>query len=254
MSTDIIENEGSPGIPQDPRWTMSNALVRAGHGLNLVEKRLVVLAITKSRFDNTRSVQICAQDYADQFGLDLNSSYDAIKRATDNLFERYITFFRKPTERRKSGKDVNQTITKMRWVSAVHYEPGAARVSLDWTPDLIPYLHGLKKEFTQFQLTQTASLRSIYSWKLFELLHRFRKPDGTGWAIYGIEDLHASLETPQSLKDFAQLKRRVLDPAVKELRRESEIEVEYRIEKKAGRRVTELRFDFRPAVQGELPL
>ena len=101
------------------------------------------------------------------------------------------------------------------------------------------------------QRTQQASaLRSGYSWKLLELLMRF---ESTGWAEYTIEDFKASMDAPPSLSDFGQVKRRIIDPAVKELTEKDGWLIQWQ-PIKAGRKVKALRFTFMRDPQGQLPL
>jgi plasmid replication initiation protein len=56
---------------------------------------------------------------------------------------------------------------------------------------------------------------------------------------------------PSCLNDFGQLKRRIIEPAVKELREKDNLEIEW-VPVKAGRKVSALCFTFRPNPQGSL--
>ena len=101
----------------------------------------------------------------------------------------------------------------MRWVGQVHYQKTEGWVELYWWPKLLPHLTGLKRQFTTYQLQQASALRSAYSWKLLELLMRFQ---GTGRAEYTIEDFCTSMEaTPKQRENFAAIRRRIIEPAVK---------------------------------------
>ena len=228
--------------------TMNNALTRAGHGLSLSEKRLVMLAVSK--LDSAKvmkagevlpSVKVTALEYARTYGLDPTSgaAYEALRDAAKSLFDRRITFF-EPAHKR-GGKALEATIrTDMRWVGKCKYHDGEGYVQLAWWPDLVPCLVGLKRQFTTYKLQQASALRSAYSWKLLELLSRFKSK---GWAEYAIEDFRASMEAPPSLTDFAQLKRRIIDPAVSELTEKDGWSIDWE-PIKTGRKVSALRFTF----------
>jgi plasmid replication initiation protein len=228
--------------------TMNNALVRAGHGLSLSEKRLVMLAVSKLNSAKVMkpgevlpSVKVTAHEYARTYGLDPSSgvAYEALKDAAKNLFDRRITFFEPAHKRGK--KPLQATIrNEMRWVGRCKYHDGEGWVQFAWWPDLLPCLMGLKRQFTTYKLQQASALRSVYSWKLLELLSRFKS---SGQAEYSIEDFKASMEAPPSLSDFAQLKRRVIDPAVQELSAKDGWSIEWE-PIKAGRKVNALRFNF----------
>ena len=91
-------------------------------------------------------------------------------------------------------------------------------------------------------------MRSTYSWKLLELLTRFQS---TGKAEYTIEDFKASMAAPPSLSDFGQVKRRIIDPAVKELQEKDGWLIQW-MPIKAGRKVKSLSFTFMRDPQGRL--
>lgn len=247
-------------LDRDPgsRWvTMSNALVRAGQGLTLSEKRLVMIGVSKLdsmksyRFgDVLPTVKITAVEYAETYGLDPSSgaAYDALKDAAKALYGRSITFF-EPANKR-GGKPIKPVRTDMRWVGRCTYHEGEGWVDLAWWPELVPSLTGLRKQFTSYQLQQASALRSIYSWRLLELLMKFKD---TGWAEFTIEDFRASMEAPPSLSDFGQVKRRIIDPAIKELTQKDGWLIQCK-PIKAGRRVKAVRFDFERDPQQRLAL
>ena len=164
--------------PAEERWvTMSNALTRAGHGLTLAEKRIVASAASK--LDSRKVLkpgevprtQIAAAEYAETFGVDMRTAYEQLQDAAKALYNRSITFY-EPANRR-NGKPLPPTKVQMRWVGSVKYQEGEGWVELAWWPDLLPHLTGLRKQFTSYQLQQASAMRSIYSWRLLELLTRF---------------------------------------------------------------------------------
>lgn len=244
--------------PAGERWvTMSNSLTRAGHGLTLAEKRVVMMAVSK--LDSMKvmrpgemlpSVKITAAEYAETYGLDPSSgvAYEALQGAAKNLFERKLTFY-EPAHKR-NGKPLKPIRNDMRWVGRCQYHEGEGWVQLAWWPDLLPLLVGLRKQFTTYQLQQASALRSVYSWRLLELLTRFKS---TGKAEYTIEDFKASMDAPASLSDFGQVKRRIIDPAVKELTEKDGWLIQWEAIK-AGRKVKAIRFTFMRNPQESLDL
>ena len=237
------------------RWiSMTNALTRAGHGLTLAEKRIIGCAVSK--LDSRKAIapgtvpstRITALEYAETFGVDMNTAYEQLQGAAKQLYNRSITFY-EPAHKR-NGKPLPPTRVQMRWVGSVKYQDGEGWVELAWWPDLLRHLTGLQRQFTTYQLQQASALRSGYSWKLLELLMRF---ESTGWAEYTIEDFKASMDAPPSLSDFGQVKRRIIDPAVKELTEKDGWLIQWQ-PIKAGRKVKALRFTFMRDPQGQLPL
>ncbi|MEY2842508.1 MAG: replication protein [Pseudomonadota bacterium] len=238
------------------RWvTMSNALTRAGQGLSLAEKRLVMLAV--SSLNSRRPTQpgelpttkVTAIAYADEFGVDPCTAYEALQDASKALYNRSITFF-EPAYKR-NGQPLKPTRIDMRWVGECHYDKGEGSVTLAWWPRLLPSLTGLKSQFTSYQLQQASALRSAYSWRLLELLTRFKS---TGVAEYSIEDFAASMDaTEKQRADFAAIRRKIIEPAVKELTEKDGWKIKWE-PVKAGRRVATVRFTFARDPQQRLDL
>jgi plasmid replication initiation protein len=241
--------------------TMSNALTRAGHGLSLSEKRMVFIAISK--IDSRKPLplplnqhgiytsRITAAEYAELAECEIQTAYQALKEASKALYSRSITFF-EPAYKRKG--DLVQS--HMRWVGKVQYHDKEGWAELFWWPEVLPHLSNQTVHFSSYQLKQVSALRSNYSWKLLELLNRFKKE---GWAYYTVEDFATSMEVPPSLNDFGQITRRVIKPAVKELTEKDGWVITWEAIK-AGRKVKAVRFEFRrdeqipmPLTGGELP-
>ena len=100
---------------------------------------------------------------------------------------------------------------------------------------------GIKKQFTEYQLKQATALRSIHSWRLLELLMRFKS---TGWAEYTIEDFGISMQaTEKQRSDFGKIRTQIIEPAVKELIEKDGWQIQWQ-PINAGRRVKAVRFDF----------
>lgn len=236
------------------RWvTMSNALTRAGHGLTLAEKRIVGCAVAK--LDPRKALgpyevpmtKITAAEYAETFGVDPNTAYEQLQNAAKQLYQRSITFYE--AAHRRKGASIEPTRVTMRWVGSVRYHKGEGWVTVKWWPELLPHLTGLKSQFTQYQLEQTSALRSVYSWRLLELLARF---ESTGWAEYTVEDFAQAMDaTDKQRADFAKLRTKMIEPAVKELVEKDGWEIDWHPIKR-GRKVAAIRFDFRRDPQGRL--
>lgn len=251
---DALTADREPGS----RWVvMSNALTRAAHGLTLGEKRIIMVAVSK--LDSRRTAppgqipvtKITAAEYQDFAGCEANAAYEALQTAAKNLFDRRIVLF-EPSFKRGNRKIGDAgTVTHMRWVGRATYHANEAWIELVWHVEVVPHLIGLKKNFTAYQLQQANALRSIYSWRLLELLMRFKS---AGVAEYTIEDFGTSMEaTDKQRENFATIRRKMIEPAVRELAEKDGWLIEWE-PVKAGRRVASVRFKFERNPQGLLPL
>jgi plasmid replication initiation protein len=228
---------------------LSNALVSAAQSLTLAEKRVMCAAVAK--LDSLRRdggfkdglVKLSAHEYAEVFGLDPNTAYEQLKEASENLFQRYIRIVE---DTRRGPKEI-----KFRWVSRAEYHKGEGTVAMRFTQDVGPHLVNLQRQFTSYKLSQASALRSLYSWRLLELLTQF---ESTGWRVMSVDDFaHAMEATEKQRANFNNIKRRIIEPAVRELVEKDGWQITWE-PVKAGRKVTDLRFTFRRDPQGKLAL
>jgi plasmid replication initiation protein len=258
MSTlEVVYARGQIDREPGERWvTMTNAVARAGSGLSLSEKRLVIAAVAK--LDSRRSVpaqcpsvKITAQEYGETYGLDSSTAYVALRDAASALFERKITFFEQPGVRRLS-KNKRPIEHRMRWVGSAKYHEGEGWVELSFWHEVVPHLMGLRQHFTTYQLQQAHALRSVYSWKMLEFLSSYTREEGDGWVQIPIEEFWVLMDAPESQRNnFGMLRRRILEPSIDELRQKDNWIIEWH-PIHAGKRVKGLRFKFQRNPQGAL--
>ena len=216
----------------------ANALIEASYSLNLDEQRIIITAISKidARGDDlTGSLTISAYEYAELWGLNINAAYQQLKDATERLFERKITVI---NAKDSSGIQIDE----LRWIyrRAVYHER-EGKVSLSFSPDLKPYLCNLKEKFTMYHLSDVSGLKKVYSIRLFELLKQYFEVGGR-WIT--VEKFRSILELNEKYKKFAELKRWVIMPAIKELNQKTKYDISFSAEKK-GRAVVKIWFDIK---------
>ena len=209
-----------------------NDLIEAGYKLTLEEQRLVLACISKidSRpgAEVPDLITITASEYSELFGLQMKHAYSQLKEATSNLYERDI---------RIKGKKKTE---RMRWVYRVAYSDGKGMVSLKFSPDIKPYLSQLNGMFTRYQLAHVARLKSPYSIRLYELLSQWRS---TGERVIELGELRSLLELEDKYEKFNDLKKRVIQPAINELNRQTDLDITFDTQRE-GRSIARLLFLF----------
>jgi plasmid replication initiation protein len=225
----------------------SNRLVEAAQTLTLNEKRLVIAAAAlhdpRKPLPPRGTVTLHADDFADVFGLsDSHQVYEALKDAAGRLYNRTIrtiyTARGKPAERH------------VRWVWMADYRKGEGTVTLGFSPGVAPYLTLLHTEFTRYKLKQIGNIGSFYGLRLYELCAQFRK---AGERSISLERLREMLDLGEKYQAIDNLRRRVLDGAIKEINRHTDLRVVVTPERK-GRKVVGFRFDITQDVQMPLDL
>lgn len=230
---------------------MSNGLARSAHGLSLAEKRVVAVGLAKTDSMSSQalvsaakygwSVRITALEYAKEFDVSADAAYLQLKEAGDNLLKRQV---RTVVE---TGKGLRET--KINWCGQVVYHHGEGWIEIAFTHFIAPHLLALRTNFLQYKLKQTNALRSVYTWRLMEavLSWRDKKTKVCTWAPSIDEFCHA-MEVPDTYKgDFGQLRRRVIDPAIKELKAKNDMDIEWEA-RKSGRKVVGLFFTYKGVI------
>jgi len=249
MKKTLTAKPNSQTSLSDRQVTMANAVTRAAHGLSLPEKRFIAAALAKTDSTDARglmdermqTVKLSAMEYAETFAVTLDTAYEQLQSGAEALQQPKVVT--ETQTRRGTVREVRS------WVITGKYAKGEGSVEVRWHPDLVPFLFGLRKEFTTYKLKHAAAFRSIYSWRIFECLKSWQ---GAGrWTPTIAEFQDAMDASPTYRANFKALRERVIEPAVKELREKNGLIVEW-VPVKSGRKVTGLRFEFAPDPQGTL--
>lgn len=227
---------------------MSNDITMAAHGLLLSEKRVVmscVAQLSSLRPESGRyKVKITALEFAETFKIEQNTAYEQLKKVATKLYERSI--------KRVLNTPKGKKIIKYRWVSSITYHNGEGWIELGFSHEATPHLLALNGQYTTYNLGQASALRSIYSWRLLEMLMKFKK---TNLLRLPIEDFYHAMEVPETYKkNFKDLRSRVIDVAVKELKDKENWIIEWKGTKQGGRKITGLEFRFKENPQKSLPI
>lgn len=218
--------------------SMANELIRAAHNLSLMEKRVLMLAIAKID-SNAKShvnslIRLTVSEFISEFDIDKDSAYREVKKAAKGIRRRYARFFTVDTDGQPIERDID-------WTTSGNYKDSEGWLELSINGDLNPYLFELKSHFTTYKLSRASALRSVYSWRLFELLMQFKK---TGLLKINIDEFAKCLELSETYtSDFGAMRRKVIEPAVKEIREKDGLAIEWEAIK-AGRKVKALKFTF----------
>lgn len=221
-----------------------NVLINASYALDLVEQRLVLHGIVKSRetetgFNALKPVSIHASEYEKQFGVTKDAAYKALKDAVLSLFERQFTF----TEL----QDGKSKIVKSRWVSQIAYIDDLAEVQMIFSPAVSSMCSRLESHFTSYDLEQVAPLSSKYAVRLYELVMAWKATGKT--PVFSLAEFRNQLGLlDNEYKQMNNFKTYVLDLAVAQINEHTDIKLAYE-QHKSGRSITGFSFKFKPKVK-----
>lgn len=219
-----------------------NALINASYNLELTEQRLILLAILNAR-ESGRGItaesrlEIHASEYAKHFDVSNDAAYKALKDAVDNLFNRQFSYsqFHKDTDKLKK--------VRSRWVSRVAYVEELAILEITFAPDVVPLITRLEQHFTSYQLEQISQLNSKYAVRLYEILIAWREVGKVPQIELGEFRTKLGVDDGEYEK-IADLKKRVLEPSIKQINEFTDITATYEQHKK-GRNIVGFSFKFK---------
>jgi len=117
--------------------------------------------------------------------------------------------------------------TMFQWITAFNLKTdkktNKTMVSISLNPFLQPYLLQLKGKFTYYELINILAMRSQYSLRLYEILKSYVFK---GEVRYEIEDFKRVLNA-EHYKKFAQIRIRVIEPALDEINKYTDIQCSY---------------------------
>ncbi|MGB0848887.1 MAG: RepB family plasmid replication initiator protein [Thiolinea sp.] len=228
--------------PNKKTVVISNALNRAAHRLKLSEKRVVMLAASELNHssDKNPSVTLKIPDLAEHYQLDSKNMYRELKKACKSM-----------TRKPPISIQMEGFLREINWVEYCDYYDNEGRIIIQFTSKIAPHLSALESHFTSYRLSRAGALRSTYAWRLFELLMQFKK---TGFLKISTDEFSRAMEVPATYhKDFGAMRRRIIEPAVKEITEKDGLKIKWDAIK-TGRKVTALEFYFPIEQQAALPL
>lgn len=218
----------------------SNDLIDASYKLNTQAQKLIIacLASVDSRGDIPKKTTITVQEYSQIMGINSKNAYRDLYKAADCLFEAEITI-------KQEGNR-----SRLRWVQeSVQSSAGEGSVTLEWSDKVLKYISNLKTRFTSYDFDEIAKLKSSHSIRIYEMLMRFKS---TGERLISLDDFKCSLGIVDKYKDYKDLNKRVISPALKEINNLTNVSV--KMKKITERRaVKSLKFTFTINRQEALP-
>lgn len=218
-----------------------NALINASYNLDLVEQRLILLAIIEAResgkgINANDPLIIHAESYINQFNVHRNGAYKALKDACDDLFARQFSY-------QSLSEKGNIQNHRSRWVSEVIYVEREAVVKLIFSPAIIPLITRLEEQFTKYDIEQVRELSTGYAVRLYEILIAWRSTGKT--PIIEIQEFRQKLGVLHTeYKQMNDFKKRVLDPSINQINEKTDIKVKVE-QHKTGRSITGFSFKFK---------
>lgn len=205
-----------------------NYLVEASYRLSLMEQRIMLFTIARLDPTNPKlNHEFYVRDFLSFFpDLDQRSIYNNLKDAIDKLWDRSVK-----TEH-------PEYVQYFRWISSKKYYKDEGRISLSFTPEIMPYLSQLEKQFTRYQLKNISSFKGSYSIRLYELLTQYKSTGNRGISI---QDLRNWLQIGDKYPRYNSFREWVIEPSISEINQKSDLLISVEPIKR-GRKILALEF------------
>jgi plasmid replication initiation protein len=205
--------------------TKDNRLIEARYKLTVNEQRLVLGLASMVRKDDEdfKDYVIHVDDIAELFGIDGGESfYERMEEATKALMTTSGAF--------NISLELNK-LKLVRWVSYAEYVKGSGKILMRFDKSVKDFMIQIKNQFTQYQLSAVRQFKSAYAIRFYELMAMKRNmgkgaKDGWFYREFEIGELKSYLAIAEGeYKLLADLKRRAIEPALKEINEFSDIEI-----------------------------
>ena len=227
-------------VAKDNRMIQNSRL-----SLSLLENKAILYLISKIKPDDDagkRYVFNCSEFQA-LLKWNKEASYQSVKAMLQNLGD--ISWW---IEGEVNGRKKDILV---RWFDIVHMDPGLGDIEISFHKDMFPFLVDLQRHleedghyYTTYKLQNVTLMKHRYSPRIYELLKSyqynnkkwtFENGTGTEYDIQRrIADTAREKKTgkpvsmiPESWKNWAIFKRDVIEPAVKEINKYTDIKVAY---------------------------
>lgn len=228
------KNKKSPNVDKSDIIKESNAIARAQlnpPAESVWEERIIAQVVAFNRVHDTEFPEAAFMlgQLFDSKKKISGAKFQQISRAVHKLASTTYTIFKS-----------RDKFTVFPIFAYIDYDNGI--ISGQLNSKLKPYYLQLKREFSMRSLPDFRKLSSIYSQQIYRFLCSIRALDDTEAPL---ERLYFVTTAPESLKkDFRNFRKRVLEPAEKEINEKTRLKFRWEPIRQQGRKVTAIRFIF----------
>jgi plasmid replication initiation protein len=208
-----------------------NNLVEAKYSMTLQQKRIMIWLVSQIKPDDIdfKEHTLSIKELIEICQLSGESSYKEIRNITFSLIEKGIRIIDITDPNNKREIQVS-------WLSSADYYQG--KVKLSFSPKLKPYLLQLKEKFTAINVIDLMQFKSVHAIRIYELLKQYQD---IGERVLSLEEIKDCCGVSDKLKQYGELKKRLLLIAQREINEKSDIHIKFECIK-PSRKIVGLKF------------
>ncbi len=230
----------------------ANDLIEARYKFDIWETRFFLSVLSQIRREDNefQTYRVWYRDVVRTFGLKNHNAYDLLRQASlslmqksftvnyeDNGFERQVNYhIIRKTDVLKEGQEHRRGVETQEYIDVTIEQ------------EMKPLLLQLQKNFTAYELRNVVKL-GVYPIRIYELLKQY---ESIGERTLAVETLKNMFELQHEYPRFPNFNQRVIEPAIEDINRHSDLDIRSVEKIKEGRAVTALRFKFSTKSEAQL--
>ncbi len=228
---------------------MLNEIIKGKQSMTLQEAKLLRLLITQvvKEDKDFKTYIVSIKDLANYLNVPDSNLYRDIRNICTMLMTRIVKL---ATDNPKNPWKVIQ------WLQLAEYD-GQGKVKLMLSNQMAPYVLGLNAWFTKYPIKEVFYMSSFYAIRIYELLNmekniiqQYEKKEVCE-IIFNINYLRQILDCENKFKQISQFKQKILNIAVKEINKCTNIQIAYECIK-TSRTITDIKFIVVDSKQNEI--
>ena len=230
----------------------SNDLIEARYKFDVWETRFFLTVLSKIHKDDEEfeTYRVYYKDIIKTFGLKATSSYELLRNAARSLMDKKVT-----VDYEENGHKREKIYHLIRHIDLLKEgRVGASDLEQQEYVDVViesqmrPLLLHLQKNFTAYDLRNIVNL-GVYPVRVYELLKQY---ESIGHRSLFIDDMKKMFNLSEEYPKFSNFYQKVIDPAVKEINKHTDLKV-LKVDKiKNGKKVVALEFFFALKAEEEI--
>lgn len=196
--------------------SQANELTKARYDFSPTEKNILYHIIKKVR-DGHFQTSLMPEIWENMY-VYINSS-DLSRSADENHTKRALQALKDLRHKDIDIENSEGEIINVGFINYSKYKPRNKAYEVEVSKEILPYLVELAKNFTTYSLTVAISLKSKYTQRFYEFACQYRNKKPSPVFYIDVEDLREMFCLGKGYKSKSDIKRRVIDVAVDELKK-----------------------------------
>lgn len=221
----------------------SVALTEATYELSRDERRIIYLAAVQCAQTNSDDQQaipvttyeIKCADYSAMFEVDPHETSRDVRKAIKNIYEKSVII---PDP--EASNDKERSEEEIRWIVGKKNLPRRGSWQITLNPLIVPHLTALANQI-KYPIGQIIHLHNTHQYRLYELF--IAEPSGVREIEVDWLREKFCLKDKKSYQIYANLRQRIIDPAIKQINETTPMKVSY-IENKVNKKVVSWIFSY----------